>query len=67
VFPLVLVWGILLAPFAVALGIAVWGGASLLVDVWHCRHPRAETRERFRDFCSPSTLADEAQRWLRNY
>jgi hypothetical protein len=51
---LVLVLSVLFLPFALAVVLLVWGGASLLLDVWHCRHPSFD-----RD-----ALADEARRWL---
>jgi hypothetical protein len=54
---MVLVLAVLLLPFAMALGLMVWGGASLLLDVWHCRHPSLNA----------NTLADEARRWLDSY
>jgi hypothetical protein len=65
VSPLVLVYGILLSPFVLAIGIVLWGGGSLLRDVWRCRHPSPELREHIEAF-HRSSLADEAQRWLRN-
>jgi hypothetical protein len=62
---LVVVYGILLAPFALAIGIVIWGGGSLLHDVWRCHHPSPELRNQIEAFHRPS-LADEAERWLRN-
>jgi hypothetical protein len=55
--PMVLVLAVLLMPFAMAVGLLVWGGAALLLDLWHCRHPSLDA----------STLADEARRWLDHY
>jgi hypothetical protein len=54
---MVLVFAVLLFPFAMALGLLVWGGASLLLDAWHCRHPSFNAND----------LADEARRWLDRY
>jgi hypothetical protein len=63
---LVVVYGILFAPFALAAGIIIWGGGSLLRDVWRCRHPSPELREQLAAMHRPS-LADEAERWLRDH
>jgi hypothetical protein len=61
VAPLVLVYGFLFAPVALAVGIMAWAGASLLRDVWRCRHPSAQVGALYQ----PS-LADEAERWLQH-
>jgi hypothetical protein len=63
---LVLVYGILFSPFVMALVIVIWGGGSLLLDVWRCRHPSSQARQRLGGFHRTS-LADEAERWLRNH
>ena len=55
--PMVLVLTVLFMPFAIAVGLLVWGGAALLLDLWHCRHPSLNA----------NTLADEARRWLDHY
>ena len=54
---MVLVMSVLLMPFALAFALLVWGGASLLLDHWHCRHPSF----------NGNALADEARRWLDHY
>jgi hypothetical protein len=58
---LVLLVGVLVAPFVMAAGILVLAGTSLLIDAWHCRHPSIELVERLPPFQS---LADEAAAWL---
>jgi hypothetical protein len=62
VSPLVLVYGILFAPVALAVGILAWAGASLLRDVWRARHPVTDVPA-----FHPPSLADEAQRWLQHH
>jgi hypothetical protein len=62
VAPLVLVYGFLFAPFALAVGIMAWGGVSLLRDMWRCRHPSSEVPAFYQ-----SSLADEAERWLQHH
>jgi hypothetical protein len=59
---LVLVYAILFAPVALAVGIAAWAAASLLRDAWHCRHPAADV-----PVFHPPSVADEAQRWLQQH
>jgi hypothetical protein len=53
--------GILLSPVVLAVGILVRGGAALLIDAWHCRHPRVDLAERLAPF-QPS-IGDEAEAW----
>lgn len=60
-----LVFGVLGLPAAIALGAIIWGGGSLLIDAWHCRHPRPELIDRLDRFQPPSLLADEIERWLK--
>ena len=59
--PLLLVYGFLFLPVALAVGIAAWAGASFVRDAWRCRHPSTEVPP----FYQPS-LADEAERWLQH-
>jgi hypothetical protein len=66
VSPLVLVFGILFTPVALAAGSAVWAAASLLRDVWHCQRRSGDTGSRA-GAGQPASLADEAQRWLQRH
>jgi hypothetical protein len=58
-----LVLVVLFLPFGLAAGALLWGGASLLVDAWRCRHPDADLVARVK---FQPTLADEAEAWLRH-
>ncbi len=64
--PLVLVFGILVTPVALAAGIAVWAAASLLRDVWHCQRRSGDAQFRAGAW-QPQSLADEAQRWFQRH
>jgi hypothetical protein len=54
---------VLFSPLVLAAGTVVWAGAALLSDAWKCRHPRGDLAERLAPF--RSTIADEAEAWLR--
>lgn len=58
-------FAVLFAPVVMAVTALIWGGGSLLIDVWHCHHPRRDLLEHLDRFHPFSPLADEAERWLQ--
>jgi hypothetical protein len=58
------VFGVLAFPAIVAAVGLIWGGTALLIDAWHCRHPRGDLTDRLARF-QASSLADEAEEWLK--
>jgi hypothetical protein len=44
-------------------GLLGWGSATFLLDAWWRRPKRLDLAERLRPF-APTSVADEAQRWL---
>lgn len=59
-------FGVLLLPALMAATALVWGGSCLLIEAWHCRHPRRDLLEYLERFHPPSPLADEAEQWLQS-
>ena len=60
--PWLIVFGVLVSPLVIAVGIVAWAGAAFLVEAWHCDHPSTEVVERLG--ASRTSLADEAGEWL---